>query len=114
MCNTSVEIEQASVILKLLSDKTRLTMMKILDDDIYCVCELVELFQMTQPAISQHLKKLKEMGLVQEEKKGQWVFYSMNKNNVYYPFVALILDQLPCQKDKLKELEKRGKRMICD
>ncbi|MCF2649709.1 ArsR/SmtB family transcription factor [Niallia circulans] len=113
MKTTTIEIEEVAVILKLLGDKTRLTMMKILDGGACCVCEFVEIFQMTQPAISQHLRRLKDMGLVQEEKKGQWVFYSINENNVYYPFVTQILNQLPSQKDKLEELEKQGKRISC-
>lgn len=113
MIKTKIDIEQASIILKLLGDKTRLTMMKILDDGSCCVCEFVEIFQMSQPAISQHLRKLKDMGLLKEEKKGQWVFYSINKQNEYYPFINQILEQLPSQKEKLKMLEKQGKRITC-
>ncbi|MFA1821047.1 ArsR/SmtB family transcription factor [Virgibacillus oceani] len=113
MLKTSLEIEEAAVILKLLGDKTRLTMIKILDTGECCVCEFVEIFQMSQPGISQHLKKLKDMGLVREKKKGQWIFYSINKNNVYYPFVSEILHQLPSQENKLINLEKQGKRIIC-
>ncbi|WP_368655012.1 ArsR/SmtB family transcription factor [Ornithinibacillus sp. 4-3] len=109
----TIEMEEAAIILKLLGDKTRLTMMKILDEGACCVCEFVEIFQMTQPAISQHLRKLKDMGLVKEEKKGQWVFYSINKNSSFYSFVNQILIELPCQKDKLKALEKQGKRILC-
>jgi ArsR family transcriptional regulator, arsenate/arsenite/antimonite-responsive transcriptional repressor len=113
LIKTKIDIEQASIILKLLGDKTRLTMMKILDDGSCCVCEFVEIFQMSQPAISQHLRKLKDMGLLKEEKKGQWVFYSINKQNEYYPFINQILEQLPSQKEKLKMLEKQGKRITC-
>lgn len=110
---TAIDMEQVADLLKLLGDRTRLTMMKILDEGTCCVCEFVEIFEMTQPAISQHLRRLKDMGLAQEEKKGQWVFYSINKHNEYYPFVMQILNQLPCQKVKLDELEKQGKRIVC-
>lgn len=113
MLKTTVEMEKAAMILKLLGDKTRLTMMKILDKHDCCVCELVEIFKVSQPSISQHLRKLRDVGLVEEERKGQWIFYSINKNNKYYPFVQQILDQLPSQDQKLKELEEKGTRITC-
>lgn len=74
MLNTVVEIDKAAMILKLLGDKTRLIMVKILDTHDCCVCEFVEIFKMSQPAISQHLRKLKDIGLVKEERRGQWIF----------------------------------------
>src|SRR5699024_10396870 len=104
-------LPEASLILKLLGDPTRLTIMKLVDDHTCCVCEFVEIFQVSQPSISQHVRKLKDVDLVHEERKGQWVFYSANKENPFYPFVQSILDQLPCQSIKLKELEEKGTRI---
>ncbi|KKE77953.1 metalloregulator ArsR/SmtB family transcription factor [Oceanobacillus caeni] len=113
MPQTSMEIEKATIILKLLGDKTRLTMMKLINDQACCVCELVEIFQTSQPSISQHLRKLKDIGLVKEERRGQWIFYSVDKCNKYYPFIKPILDQIPSQEYKLKELEEKGTRISC-
>ncbi|MBU5467513.1 metalloregulator ArsR/SmtB family transcription factor [Virgibacillus sp. MSJ-26] len=113
MLQTSFEIDKAANILKLLGDKTRLTMMKLMDNHACCVCEFVEIFQFSQPAVSQHLRKLKDLGLVEEERKGQWIFYSVNKNNEYYSFIQPILDQLPSQDYKIKELEEKGTRINC-
>lgn len=113
MLKTTVEMEKAAMILKLLGDKTRLTMVKILEIHDCCVCEFVEIFKASQPSISQHLRKLKDIGLVKEERKGQWIFYSINKTNEYYPFVQQIIDQLPSQDQRLKELEEKGSRIIC-
>lgn len=113
MLQTAVEMDKAALILKLLGDKTRLTMVKILDKHDCCVCEFVEIFNVSQPSISQHLRKLRDVGLVGEERKGQWIFYSINKENEYYPFVQQILDQLPTQDGKLTELEEKGTRIIC-
>jgi ArsR family transcriptional regulator, arsenate/arsenite/antimonite-responsive transcriptional repressor len=106
-------LDKAALILKLLGDQTRLTMMKILNQHTCCVCEFVEIFQMSQPAISQHLRKLKDLGLVQEERKGQWIFYSVNKNNEDYPFLQHLLDQLPSQEFRITELEENGTRISC-
>lgn len=113
MLQTSIEMEKAANILKLLGDKTRLTMMKLMDDHACCVCEFVEIFEMSQPAISQHLRKLKDLRLVEEERKGQWIFYSVNKRHEYYPFIQQILGQLPDQDDKLDELDEKGVRISC-
>ncbi|MNI93092.1 HTH-type transcriptional repressor AseR [compost metagenome] len=33
---------------------------------------------MTQPNISQHLRKLRDAGLVKEERRGQWIYYSLH------------------------------------
>lgn len=113
MIQTSIELDDAVAILKLLSDKTRLTIMKLIDNQACCVCEFVEIFQMSQPSISQHLRKLRDLGLVEEERKGQWIFYSVNKDHEHYPFIQQILDQLPNQEYKIKELEETGNRISC-
>lgn len=113
MINTAIDIDGATVVLKLLGDKTRLTMVKLLEDHECCVCEFVEIFEMSQPAISQHIRRLKDVELVKEERRGQWIFYSLNKDNEYYPFIEHLLNQLPNQDDKLKELEEQGGRISC-
>ncbi|WP_163970446.1 ArsR/SmtB family transcription factor [Oceanobacillus halotolerans] len=113
MEKTQVGIGKAAMILKLLGDKTRLTMVKILETDECCVCEFVEIFNMSQPSISQHLRKLRDVGIIQEERRGQWIFYSLNQQNEHYPFVEQILAALPNQDEKIKALEKNGARITC-
>ncbi|GEM03963.1 HTH-type transcriptional repressor AseR [Halolactibacillus miurensis] len=106
-------IEEAAIILKLMGDKTRLTMLKLLEGDSCCVCEFVELFGMSQPAISQHLRKLKDVGLVKEDKRQQWVFYYLNEKHELYPLIKCVLSTLPSQHEKLLQLTKDGKRIEC-
>jgi ArsR family transcriptional regulator len=114
MLETTIEIEKAATILKLLGDKTRLTMVKMLDSNDYCVCEFVEVFKASQPAISQHLRKLKDAGIVGETRRGQWIIYSLNKKSDYYPLVQNILEYLPNQDYRIKELEEQGLRISCE
>lgn len=109
----TVDLNKAALVLKLLGDTTRLTMVKILDTHDYCVCEFVEIFKVSQPSISQHLRKLRDVGLIEEERKGQWIFYSINKANEYYPFVESVLKQLPSQDEKIQALTDEGTRIIC-
>jgi ArsR family transcriptional regulator len=114
MLETTIEIEKAATILKLLGDKTRLTMVKMLDSNDCCVCEFVEIFKASQPAISQHLRKLKDAGIVGETRRGQWIIYSLNKKSDYYPLVQNILEYLPNQDNRIKELEEQGLRISCE
>ena len=111
---TTIEIEKAAQILKLLGDKTRLSMVKLLETHECCVCELVEIYKTSQPAISQHLRKLKDAKIVKEHRRGKWIFYSLNKEYQYYGFVSNILESLPTQHERLNELEKQGLRICCD
>ncbi|RCW69810.1 ArsR/SmtB family transcription factor [Saliterribacillus persicus] len=113
MLKTKVDVDQAAVILKLLGDRTRLTMVKLLENHDCCVCEFVEIFDMSQPSVSQHLKKLKQVGIVKEKRKGSWVFYSLNKESEFTIFIERLLDEIPNQDDKLEALEKNGKRITC-
>ena len=40
-----------------------------------CVCELVPLFDLSQPTVSHHLKKLRDAGIVGSERRGLWAYY---------------------------------------
>ena len=44
-----------------------------------CVCEFEEHFGMGQSKVSYHMKKLKDAGLVHEERRGKWAFYSLDR-----------------------------------
>lgn len=88
-----VQLLYLAEIYKLLGDKTRLTIMALLHVQSLCVRDLVEILQASQPSVSQHLAKLKTHGLVKENRKGPWVFYSINYDCT--PMVQRILDQLP-------------------
>ncbi|MBP2240350.1 ArsR family transcriptional regulator [Cytobacillus eiseniae] len=114
MQKSLMDLTNASMILKLLGDKTRLTMVKILESHDCCVCEFVEIFKTSQPAISQHLRKLKDLGIVKEARRGQWIIYSLNKESEYYPMVKEILQHLPNQDFKLQALEEQGLRISCE
>jgi ArsR family transcriptional regulator len=44
-----------------------------------CVCEFEEVFSMGQSKVSYHMRKLKDAGLVREERRGKWSFYSLDR-----------------------------------
>ena len=49
-------------------------------DEGICVCEFEEAFGMGQSKVSYHMRKLKDAGLVHEERRGKWSFYSLDRN----------------------------------
>jgi ArsR family transcriptional regulator len=91
---------------KAMADKTRLRILALLKIEDLCVCEFVEILQMTQPAVSQHLRKLKNAKLVKERREGQWVFYSLDGS--MFPFFQAVLEALPDMKHEIEELKKKG------
>jgi ArsR family transcriptional regulator len=110
---TVIELTRVSQLLKLLGDKTRLTIVSILKQRECCVCELLEVFDMSQPSISQHLRKLKDLGLVQEERRGQWIYYSLNQTSDLYALLEDILAHVPHQTEKIKQIEKSNPTLQC-
>ncbi|GGF45457.1 hypothetical protein GCM10010922_21480 [Microbacterium sorbitolivorans] len=66
--------------LKALADPFRLRMLSAIATDPRgeaCVCDLAELADVSQPTVSHHLKKLKDTGLLASERRGTWVYYSI-------------------------------------
>lgn len=47
-----------------------------------CVCELVPLFDVSQPTLSHHLKKLRDAGIVDSERRGLWAYYYVNPESL--------------------------------
>jgi ArsR family transcriptional regulator, arsenate/arsenite/antimonite-responsive transcriptional repressor len=70
-------------LLSALADPTRLgivSMLAGLDEAVcICVCDIVSQFSLGQPTISHHLKVLRDANLVTTEKRGLWVYYSLNR-----------------------------------
>jgi len=63
----------------LLSDQTRLRCLMMLQKEgELCVCEIGRIMDSIQPKISRHLALLRTSGLVLDERRGQWVYYSLN------------------------------------
>jgi ArsR family transcriptional regulator, arsenate/arsenite/antimonite-responsive transcriptional repressor len=75
-----VQREQAiriARVAKALGDPVRLQLVDVLRKHAgtVCVCELVSLFDLSQPTISHHLKVLRQAGLVGSERQGLWAYY---------------------------------------
>jgi ArsR family transcriptional regulator len=69
--------ERMAAIAKALGDPVRLQLVDVLRKHAgkVCVCELVPLFDVSQPTLSHHLKKLRDAGIVDSERRGLWAYY---------------------------------------
>lgn len=67
---------------KALADENRLKIIKMLSVKELCVCEIYDKLNMSQPAISHHLKILRQAGLVKDTKEGKWIYYSLDLETI--------------------------------
>jgi DNA-binding transcriptional ArsR family regulator len=65
-----------------LADPVRVRVLELLQDRPKAVHELAAAFDITRPAISRHLRVLKEAGLVREEKQGRENFYALESHEL--------------------------------
>src|SRR5512136_3045761 len=93
-------------ILKALSDDTRLRVIKLLQERELCVCELMQVLEMSQPRISRHMSVLKNAGLVEDRREGKWVHYSLRNGEEIKAVLKTISlmagDDTVVQEDKKK------------
>jgi DNA-binding transcriptional ArsR family regulator len=108
--------------LKAFSDETRFELIKLLLTHDLCVGALAHHLRISEAAVSQHLKLLREAGLVRGEKRGYWTHYIVEKNKVkeLAEFLRELTNLQPCSegvcikklKDKI-DCNKEGAKM-CD
>jgi ArsR family transcriptional regulator len=72
------QAEQVAPLLKAIADPVRLRLMSLVlshEGGEACVCDLNDAFDLSQPTVSHHLKVLHDVGLLDREKRGVWVYY---------------------------------------
>lgn len=85
-----------SNILALAGNEVRLKIVYLLEEEKeLCPCDLADILRMTIPAVSQHLRKLKDGNIVATRKEGQTIYYSLAKENlkIIKPFFKHINQQ---------------------
>jgi len=100
------EIEQLAEIFKALSDPTRLRLIKLLNEQsrgegpsacngrgFLCVNALARRLGVTQSAVSQHLRVLRQVGLVEGVRHGRFVHYSLDRHGLEQ-YTAILQDTL--------------------
>lgn len=98
-------MQELTKVFKALSDTNRLKIFILLSSRTLCVNALVNHLAISQSAVSQHLRVLREAGLVNSEKRGYWMHYSANKKKAEQfikKFNNLLGGERYVQKDKQK------------
>ena len=68
-------IRDLETTLKAAGDANRLRILNLLGEDPLCVCQLVAVLRLSQSTVSKHLSILRGAGLIEDERRGKWVFY---------------------------------------
>ncbi len=76
-----------------LGEKGRLKILRLLAEEEKCVCELIEELELSQAAISHHLRILRKTGLIKVRRQGRWGFYSIDKE-AFAGFKTLLNQEL--------------------
>ncbi len=78
---SDLRLQSRVKLLAALADPTRLHIVEMLSQlqEPLCVCDITSQFDLGQPTISHHLKVLRDVKLVHWEKRGLWVYYSLNR-----------------------------------
>ena len=100
-CKNKLKTAQKSIarlsnILALAGNEVRLKMIYLLDEEKeLCPCDLADILAMSIPAVSQHLRKLKDGNIVTTRKEGQTIYYSLTQENlkIIMPFFKQIDQQ---------------------
>ena len=102
-------------IFKALGDKTRFRIVKMLEVKPMCVCEIKDIIGSSMSTISNHLKILKEAGIVQFSKEDKYINYELTMKNEEVNKVLNLLHEIDDEEitaDKIKAA-KSDKLLIC-
>jgi len=106
-------------VFKSLSDRTRLRIIRLLLEGDLCVCELMFVLNMAQSRISHQLRILKDAGLVDDTRDGQWIIYRIPPRvratiapllNIFPPQTGEAARTETADRKKLKICRKEGIR----
>jgi ArsR family transcriptional regulator len=106
-------------VLKAVSDKNRMRILKMLGQKKMCVCEMAAVLGIAQPSVSKHLSILKDAGLIEDERNLQWIDYSLCKEkiNKYAPVlqsnIRNWLNSDPIIKQDLKKMKTLSREELC-
>ena len=106
-------------VFKGLADPTRLRIIKLLEKKKMCVCELTAVLKIKQSSVSHHLKILKDAGLVNDVRSGQWIDYELaiEEYNEYAPklleMLTVWLNNNSRIMEDLESTKKVNRKYIC-
>jgi ArsR family transcriptional regulator len=93
-----------------LSDRTRLRLLNLIQDDEVCVCFFTEVLQAPQPTISRHLAYLRRAGVVSARREGKWMHYRIVAPADAY--AARIFDEVRTWLREQPEMQRDRERLV--
>jgi ArsR family transcriptional regulator len=88
---------ELSRLFKAMGDPVRLRLVSLIashEGGEACVCDLTDVFDLTGPTISHHLKVLREAGLICGERRGTWIYYRVRPDALRRLAAVLVVDDL--------------------
>lgn len=95
-------------VFKAISDPTRRKIIKLLGKGDMTAGEIADQFSISKPSISHHLGILKQADLVQDDKRGQFIYYSLN-STVFQDIIRWLHDLLEVDRSGKGEEKNEGK-----
>jgi DNA-binding transcriptional ArsR family regulator len=78
-----ISFSRLSQVLRLAGNDVRMKILYLLEEENdLCVCDLADILEMTIPAVSQHLRKLKDGNILQTRRSGQTIYYSLKEEHL--------------------------------
>jgi ArsR family transcriptional regulator len=106
------------IIFKALSEESRLRILSVIMEREMCVCEIEVCLRMTQSNASRHLTVLKNCGILDNFKVGQWAYYKISDTFVknhkeLFEYLKIKLIEIPTYHIDRREYEKCCKQDVC-
>ncbi|AOW21281.1 MULTISPECIES: ArsR/SmtB family transcription factor [Flavobacteriaceae] len=85
-CRTTIDgmangFDKISKLLSISGNEVRLKILFLLNmENELCPCDLSDILGMSVPAVSQHIRKMKDAGIISSRREGQTLYYSLNKD----------------------------------
>lgn len=95
-------------IFKILSDETRLRIAVLLAQGELCVCQISGVLDISQPKVSKHLTKLRDLGFVTDNRQERYVYYQLTNDN---PLLTGILRHILDNLEKYPQLTEDQKNL---
>ena len=73
--------QKTTKLLSITGSDVRLKILFLLNmENELCPCDLADILKMSVPAVSQHIRKMKDAGVIAARREGQTLYYSLNKD----------------------------------
>ena len=110
-------IRELEKIFKAFGDKNRLRIVNMLRDKPLCVCEITDILNLSQSAVSGHLRVLREAGVVEDNKDGLWVEYTLCRDGGITKDLLRLIEKTvahdPAMEGERKRARQADRQFLC-